>query len=64
MKFNMKRMNLESSDNYLVWRLKWYTTDFLMILENFRIFEKSTNRMDNENIEVGQYEINDSRELE
>ena len=35
-----------------------------MILGHFRIFEKSTDRIDNENVEVGQHEANGSRELE
>ena len=34
-----------------------------MILRNFRIFEKSTDRIDNENIEDSQYEVNDYGEL-
>ena len=35
-----------------------------MIVEIFRIFEKSTDRIANENVKVDQYEANGSWELE
>ena len=35
-----------------------------MILEHFRIFENFADRIDNENVEIDQYEANGSRELE